>query len=243
MHADIPAVLVIDDNVDLAENIAEILEDVGVDVHLAESAEAALAQFSARHWNLVVTDVRMPGLDGIELVAQLKRMSPETPILVMTGYADNDTRVRAHESGALGVVHKPLDVDMLLELIQRLSAVEHRVLIVEDDAALVANLTEIVSEQSGLVPHPAANIALARRLAGAIDFEFALIDLRLPDGDGITLARELLDRESSPCKVIIITGYPERLQGYTDERVVILPKPLSSSQLLQQLRQLAGVET
>ncbi|MCA9550045.1 MAG: response regulator, partial [Myxococcales bacterium] len=85
------------------------------------NAEAALACFDDQQWSLVVTDVRMPGIDGIELLALLKERSPGTPVLVMTGYADRDTVARAHDSGALAVVNKPLNLDDFIELVERLA--------------------------------------------------------------------------------------------------------------------------
>ncbi|MCA9696298.1 MAG: response regulator, partial [Myxococcales bacterium] len=175
-----PTVLVIDDNEDLAENIAEILDDVGVEVRLAKSTDEALEAFDEQPWSLVLTDVRMPGRDGLELLSIIKRRSPGTPVLVMTGYADRHTLHRAHESGALAVVNKPIDVEALIELVDRVAKAASPVLIVDDDVSLCSNLTDIISEHGGMLPHPAANIELARRLAEAIDFRAALIDLRLP---------------------------------------------------------------
>ncbi len=238
------SVLVIDDNTDLAENIAEILEDLGVDVHLATDAKQALACFDDRKWNLVVTDVRMPGIDGLELLAMIKERSPGTPVMVMTGFADRDTVARAHESGALTVVHKPLDLDAFLELVERVAEADNAVLVVEDDVALCGNLTDILCEQRGVLPHPATSIALARKLAEAIDFKAALVDLRLPDGNGLALARELERRpDGSHRPVIVMTGYPEELvdpsgKADSDAKMVVLTKPFPVPVLLEQLREL-----
>lgn len=238
------SVLVIDDNTDLAENIAEILEDFGVEVQLAYDAEHALACFDDRKWNLVVTDVRMPGMDGLELLALLKERSPGTPVLVMTGYADREMVARAHHSGALAVVHKPLDLDAFLELVERVAAAEQAILVVEDDVALCGNLTDILCEQHGVLPHPATSIALARKLAAAIDFKAALVDLRLPDGNGLILARELHQRpDGSRRPVIVMTGYPEELDEGSSEAklrddLIVLTKPFPVPQLLERLREL-----
>lgn len=237
------SVLVIDDNEDLAENIGEILEDFGVEVRLAESAEAALAAFDERRWSLVVTDVRMPGTDGLELLALIKERSPGTPVLVMTGYADRDTVTRAHESGALAVFNKPLKLDAFLELVERVAGAEKSVLVVEDDVGLVGNLTDILCEEGGVLPHPATSVALARKLAAAVDFHVALIDLRLPDGDGIALARELLHRQDGSLRpIILMTGYPEQLEELEslapESARVVLTKPFPVPQLLERLREL-----
>jgi DNA-binding NtrC family response regulator len=231
-------ILVIDDNAALAENIAEILEEVGVEVRLAETAEAALARFDEREWGLVVTDIRMPGIDGIELLALIKERSPSTPVLVMTGYADPHTLTRAHDSGALAVVHKPLDLDALIDLVGRIADANKAILVLDDDVALVGNLTEILSEEQGVLTHPATNIALARKLAAAIDFKVAVIDLRLPDGDGMVLARELLRRPEQDCSIIILTGHPEQLvETEANERLMVLTKPVTMPQLLACVRE------
>jgi DNA-binding NtrC family response regulator len=238
------SVLVIDDNADLAENIAEILEEYGVGVQLAGDAKQALACFDDRKWSLVVTDVRMPGIDGLELLSLIKERSPGTPVLVMTGFADRDTVARAHHSGALAVVHKPIDLDAFLELVERVAAAEEAILVVEDDVALCGNLTDILCEQHGVLPHPATSIALARKLAAAIDFKAALIALRLPDGSGLLLARELHQRaDGSKRPVIVMTGYPEEIEespgdGKTRDDLVVLTKPFPVPKLLERLREL-----
>lgn len=230
------SVLVIDDNTALTENLAEILEEFGAEVHQAESAEVALAQFDERDWSLVVTDVRMPGMDGIELLTLLKERSPGTPVLVMTGYADRQTISRALESGALAVVDKPLDISAFLDLVGRVAGAETRVLVLDDDLALVGNMTEILSEIDGVVAHPATTMALARKLARAIDFEVAVIDLRLPDGDGMMLAQDLLAPEHHTA-IIIVTGHPEQLDDFAaNERVVVLTKPVTMPRLLECVR-------
>jgi DNA-binding NtrC family response regulator len=239
------SVLIIDDNTALAENIGEILEDFGVEVHIATSVDEALACFDRRVWSLVVTDVRMPGRNGLELLALIKNRSPGTPVLVMTGFADSETVIQAHESGALAVVDKPLDLDVFLELVGRVAVAKKPVLILDDDVTLVGNLTDILCEEIDVLPHPATSIALARQLMTAVDFHVALIDLSLPDGDGMVLARELQRRpDGSSRPVIIMTGYPERLDSVAlspdrssdDVELIVLTKPFLVPSLLERLR-------
>src|SRR5690606_30934463 len=134
---------------------------------------------------------RMPGMSGLELLRLLKQQNPCTPVLVVTGFADGDTVARAHDSGALGVLHKPINLDEFVGLVEHVASASSPILIVDDDVALCGNLTEILREQDGVLPHPATSVELARRLAERIDFSAALIDLRLPDGDGMLLAHEL----------------------------------------------------
>jgi DNA-binding NtrC family response regulator len=234
-----PSVLVVDDNKELAENIAEILTYVGVEVGIAGDAESALEAFDEREWSLVVTDIRMPKVDGIELLALLKDRRPSTPILLMTGFADPDTVTRAAHSGAFGVVNKPIDLDDLIGLVERIAEAQFPVLIVEDDVGLCSNLIEILAEQRGCLPHPATNVALARRLAEQIDFGMVLLDLRLPDGDGMSLAHELRHRPDGSLRpMVLMTGFPEeiaRIAPCTQE-IMVLTKPFSVPGLIERLR-------
>jgi two-component system response regulator HydG len=234
-----PSVLVVDDNKELAENIAEILSEVGVKVGIARDAESALEAFDEREWSLVVTDMRMPKVDGLELLALLKDRRPSTPILLMTGFADPDTVARAAHSGALGVVHKPIDLDELIVLVERISEAQFPVLIVEDDIGLCSNLIEILAEQRGFLPHPATNVALARRLAKQIDFGMVLLDLRLPDGDGLSLAHELRVRPDGSLRpMVFMTGFPEDIEGIDSgaHEIMVLTKPFSVAGLIERLR-------
>lgn len=236
-----PSVLVVDDNEELAENIAEILSDIGVRVTVARDATEALEVFDQCEWSLVVTDMRMPKIDGLELLKLLKDRRPSTPILVMTGFADPDTIASAQRSGAYGVLNKPIDLDDLISLVERIADAKTPVLIVEDDIALCGNLIEILSEQRGILPHPATNLALARQLAAQIDFGLVLLDLRLPDGDGLSLARELRHRADGSLRpMILMSGYPEELdRAHTDEcDLTVLTKPFAVPRLVERLRQL-----
>lgn len=236
-----PSVLVVDDNEELAENIAEILTDVGVAVRVARDAASALEAFDEHEWSLVVTDMRMPKVDGLELLTMLKERRPATPILIMTGFADSDTVARAQCSGALGVLNKPIDLDDLIALVERIADAEIPVLIVEDDVQLCSNLIEILGEERGLLPHPATNVALARRLAKHIDFGMVLLDLRLPDGDGVSLAHELrLRPDGSLRPMILMTGYPEELirVQVCESEILVLAKPFPVPRLLERLRAL-----
>lgn len=236
-----PSVLVVDDNRELAENIAEILTDVGVRVEIARDAESALAAFEACEWSLVVTDMRMPEMDGLELLTMLKARRPSTPILLMTGFADAETVARAAQSGALGVLNKPIDLDDLIALVERIAEAQIPVLIVEDDLGLSSNLIELLAEEPGFLPHPAPNLALARRLAAQIDFGMVLLDLRLPDGDGASLASELRHRpDGSVRPMILMTGFPEEFDRYqsSPHEIMILAKPFSVPRLMERLRSL-----
>jgi len=83
------------------------------------SAKEVLSELEREQPQVLVSDVRMAGVDGIELLRTVKRRHPALPVIIMTAYADLDTAVSAFQSGAFEYLPKPFDVDRAVELIQR----------------------------------------------------------------------------------------------------------------------------
>ncbi len=105
-------VLVIDDEAHLRGLLARLLEDEGHMVYEAGSGEEALALLEKRAVHLVVTDLRMPGMDGMEVVRHVKRTAPETQVVVLTAFGTVDSAVEAMKLGAVDYLTKPLsDLD------------------------------------------------------------------------------------------------------------------------------------
>jgi DNA-binding response OmpR family regulator len=101
-------VLIVDDNVALAENIAEILEGQGFATEVAASAEEALAKALIRRISVVITDFRLPGITGAELIGRLRRHGVDLRAMVISAYNDEATIADAHEAGA-EFMAKPVD--------------------------------------------------------------------------------------------------------------------------------------
>lgn len=112
-------VLVIDDEPDIRETLDTVLSWEGYEVDTAECGEAAIEQAKGGEFDLAITDLRMPGMGGDETVATLKRMKPDLAIIVTTGYASDEAAVRCEREGALGIIRKPVEIDALLELVER----------------------------------------------------------------------------------------------------------------------------
>lgn len=104
-------VLIVDDNAELAQNLGEVLELDGVRVRLAHSGEEAMRVLEADEFQGVVTDVRMPGCDGVALLRYVKHRKPQVPVVIITAYAHERTLEDAVRAGASTVLAKPLDID------------------------------------------------------------------------------------------------------------------------------------
>lgn len=109
---------VIDDDDAMRESLAFLLKSAKVQVATYESADAFLATLAAIHGGCIVTDVRMPGMSGLDLLKRLRELNSEIPVIVITGHADVPLAVEAMKFGASDFLEKPFDDDILLAAVQ-----------------------------------------------------------------------------------------------------------------------------
>ena len=110
-------VLIVDDNVELAENIAEILEIAGHSTDIATSAEEALRKALTHEFRVLVTDFRLPGMNGVDLVRMMRRHGHQVAAIVISAFADDGTIAAARAAGAR-FLEKPLDCTILEALVR-----------------------------------------------------------------------------------------------------------------------------
>jgi len=117
-------VLVVDDEKVVRDSLARWLSDEGYATATAASAAEVLRLLQDRRWDLVLLDIKMPGMDGMELQRRLREIDPLALVIIMTGYASVETAVTAMKSGAFDYITKPFDPDELSLLVRK--ALEHR---------------------------------------------------------------------------------------------------------------------
>ncbi|RWD63618.1 MAG: response regulator transcription factor FixJ [Mesorhizobium sp.] len=115
---------VVDDDVDVRKSLGFLLATADFAIRLHESATAFLAAQSKEVEGCIVTDVRMPGIDGIEFLRQLRSRGLRVPVIVMTGHADVALAVQAMKEGAVDFIEKPFDDQLLIDAIR--SALDNR---------------------------------------------------------------------------------------------------------------------
>ena len=109
---------VVDDDVAVRQSLSFLLASDGLPVRLHESASAFLESVKSSPTGCIVTDVRMPGVDGIEFLRRLKARGFAVPVIVMTGHADVPLAVEAMKEGAVDFVEKPFDDDLFLAAVR-----------------------------------------------------------------------------------------------------------------------------
>ena len=102
-----PNILVVDDEEIARQNLAHVLEREGIHVNSASDGESALHKLGQQTYQLVLTDLRMPGMDGLTLLKNIKERFPETEVIVITAHASTDSAVDAMRAGAFYYIEKP----------------------------------------------------------------------------------------------------------------------------------------
>ncbi len=106
-------VLVIDDDAVVGRSFDRVLSNKGYEVSTALNGEQALETMENKNFDVVFTDIKMPGMDGLEVTERIKARCPWTPVVVITGYGTQANEVRASVLGANGFVRKPLTPEMI----------------------------------------------------------------------------------------------------------------------------------
>ncbi len=113
-----PAVLIVDDEKGVQSSIQGILEDVGFDSQAVSSAEEALDILAKRSFPVVLLDVWLPGMDGLKALAQIRRISPDAVVIMISGHGSIETAVRATKLGAFDFVEKPLSLEKTILVVK-----------------------------------------------------------------------------------------------------------------------------
>lgn len=118
-------ILLVDDEVIFTRNLSKLLAVKGYEVMIANDGKSALRAFGEKIFDVVVLDLKMPGMDGIATLEEIKQLGLFTETLILTGHGSSDTRAKADELGAYAYMNKPCDLDDLLAMIKKASQKKH----------------------------------------------------------------------------------------------------------------------
>lgn len=110
---------IVDDDEAMRKSLSMLMNSMNINAKTYASAEEFLNEFSSEEPSCILLDVRMPGLSGLELQERLPANNINTPVVIMTGYGDIPTAVKAMKAGAIDFIEKPFDHDVLLDTIHR----------------------------------------------------------------------------------------------------------------------------
>ncbi|MEK9897099.1 MAG: response regulator, partial [Burkholderiaceae bacterium] len=114
-----PNVWIVDDDRSIRWVMQKALERADMNVRSFENADALLASLKRQHPDTIISDIRMPGMDGLQLLEKIHSETPQMPVIITTAHSDLDSAVAAYQGGAFEYLPKPFDIDDLVSVTRR----------------------------------------------------------------------------------------------------------------------------
>jgi two-component system, NtrC family, nitrogen regulation response regulator NtrX len=182
-------ILVIDDEKSIRSTLKDILEHEGFSIELASNGQEALEKFGTGHFDAVLCDIKMPGMDGIEVLEKIQDIANDVPVIMISGHGTIDTAVEAIKKGAYDFIEKPPDLNRLLITIR--NAMDKSTLITE---------TKVLKQKLGTTQEMIGESEAMKKVREMID-RVATTDARIlitgDNGTGKELVARLLHEKSS----------------------------------------------
>jgi DNA-binding NtrC family response regulator len=198
-----------------------------------------------KRYDLALLDLKMPGMDGLQLYREIKKLQAGTVALVVTAYATSAVAEEALTAGAWQVLSKPVDFPRMLSLVEEALG-QPLVMIVDDDPDLCDTLWDLLRERGYRVSVAHDEAEATRRLQER-GYKVVLIDMKLPQGDGSTVFRMV--RETNPrARTVVITGHRAEMDQLVEQVIAegadaVCYKPFDAPRLLSTLQELTASET
>lgn len=224
-------VLLVDDEVDFLKSTSNALERRGYEVKTATHGYHALRWLKLEKIDVVVLDVKMPGMDGEEVFHRIQKKWPGIPIIMLTGHGTVQQAFRTSKAGIFDYLAKPCDIEKLDQKISEavkkdetknliktlgLETESINILIVDDEEELLASLSTVLSRRKMTVMTTSDSYR-ALELVKKQKYDVAIVDIKMPGMDGIKLLDHL--KKIAPLmEVIFLTGHPSTATAFNGVR-------------------------
>ncbi len=240
-------ILIVDDDENLLKLLRETLEAIGYTALSATNGVSAIQLVKSNQVDLVIADISMPEMDGLQLLQQIKEFNPRLPVLLITGVNMNNIKDRVYQYGADAFLDKPFRISKIESLLERLlsnQAGRSKVLVVDDNNEFRTQFASQLEELGFRVIEASGGVEALEKLSRD-HIDSVVADYVMPDIDGLELARRLKD--NSPfTHVILISGKalsPEDREELQETADAFFPKPFRLDQIRQMLDEFSRRQT
>ena len=222
-------ILVVDDQAGMRLTLKGILARKGYQVGIAEDAPQAIEAAAAGDWDLIIMDIKMPGMSGVEAIDQIRARCPKASIIMMTAYASQDEISKAYREGVYTVLNKPLDMEKALSLVAEVLEGRAMILVVDDEPMTRDLLRNMLNDRGcGVIEVGSGEECLKKIVEKR--FQVILLDVRLPGIDGVETLKRV--KEIRPdAMVVLMSGKEDVMREAAAGALSVLPKPLEISRL------------
>jgi two-component system response regulator HydG len=229
-------VLIVDDDADMVETLSDILTSLGIQVEIAYDGCKAIEKAKIKMFDIVLMDIKMPRMNGIESFKKIKKIQPKTTLVLMTAYAAQDLIAEALKEGAYGIWYKPVEIQKIVELVENTPKKGALLLIIDDDLSTCETLVDIL-QQKGYRLTQVNSGEEAKTKIKEKDFDLVFVDAKMPVMNGLETYLEL-QKIRPHIKAIMITAYRQEVESIVEEAVknnlyTCLYKPIDVNNLLK----------
>lgn len=234
-------ILVVDDDRDFTESIGELIELEGHQSILAYNGVEALKIFKQNNIDIILLDFRMPGLNGIETLSEIRKLNLSVPVVIMTAYASTEITKDAIKHGAIEVMNKPFDINKLMELISSIKQF-HNILLLDDDKDYADSLSIALLDE-GYKTYVAYDTEQAINYISDNYIQLQILDIRINGETGIDVWLSMRKKHFD-IPTIFISGYTKQFFDQINEisqitQIEIMEKPFAPHELLNKINDLA----
>lgn len=197
-------VLIVDDDEALTETLADIMDTEGHKTFRAARGEEAIEMVKKDFFDVVLMDVKMPGMNGVEAFKRIKIISPKSVVIIMTGYSLTDLIEEALKEGVHSVIYKPIDIDNLLKTIDTIKGGGGLIMIVDNDEDSTLTLKSAL-EKTGYDVNWAKDGMSAIEQQKKQSRDIVFIELSMPILNGLEVFEEL--KKISPSVIAIMMSF------------------------------------
>lgn len=229
------SILLVDDDVSFTDSLSDILNEKGYSTSAVNSGIDALKKVDEEDFDVIFLDIKMPGMNGVEVYKRMKKIKPQIAVIMMTAFAIEDLIKDALREGAYGILYKPLDVDRVMSMIETLKKGGAFIMIVDDDPHIRESLGDILKNK-GYVVALACDGEEAIQIAREMPLDILFIDIKLPITNGFETY--LAIRKINPHIVgVLMTAYHQEMRDLIEEALknnvyTCLYKPFTPKKML-----------
>ncbi len=232
-------ILIVDDERDLGYILGSVLKLEGHEITFVVDGYKAIEEIKKTHYDLIMMDIRLPGINGVETFMQIKKIDHDVKVVMMTGFAVENLIEKALREGAYACIHKPFDLQKVIEIVQKVISEDKKVILIANGDNRTTEEVKTALTKKGYRACTAADCQEVIQKLEEKHYHCILLNLHLPGIDGLEILNKV-KKLYPDVVVILITDYdlPEmvreakRLSAYG-----YIKKPIDIDELTRLLKE------